>query len=531
MDVWNDRESRRQSEQHRLEMLLGNKGKNRLGQFATPPSLALEVMQYLCKLWPKSEETIRFLEPAIGTGAFYSALCRVFPERNVTEAVGIEVDSNYARSAISIWEGTRIQVIESDFTRRKAPDPDGRFNLIATNPPYVRHHHLSQADKVRLKEKVLGQVGIGINGLAGFYCYYLLLADEWLAEGGISAWLIPSEFMDVKYGLAVKHYLTTNVKLLHIHRFCPDDVQFSDALVSSAVVIFEKSPPSTNSRVTFSYGGSLLQPQLVREVPMTSLRALDKWNKYAMFGTGNGEEGIGRHGPTLGDLFTIKRGLATGDNHFFILEREQANRLGIPGEFLKPILPNPRALSTDVVSGDENGFPQITPHRVLLDCNLPENEVRRRFPEFWKYLESGKTRKIDKGYITSRRSPWYSQEKRPPPPFLCTYMGRMNNGNKPFRFIWNRSQATAHNVYLLLYPKPFLKEALRSNPQLERRLFAALRKIDTNRFTSEGRVYGGGLYKMEPKELAQISSECLSAFFGRLSRKKVGLNPRNGSLF
>src|SRR5438045_3950350 len=79
---------------------------------------------------------------------------------------------------------------------------------------------------------------------------YLLLADQWLSEGGISAWLIPSEFMDVKYGLAVKHYLTRNVKLLHIHRFCPHDVQFSDALVSSAVVVFEKSSPSTNGRVT-----------------------------------------------------------------------------------------------------------------------------------------------------------------------------------------------------------------------------------------------------------------------------------------
>jgi len=69
MDAWNDARNRAgKASSHRLEVLLGNKGKNRLGQFATPPSLALEVMQYLCKLWPKSEEAIRFLEPAIGTG-------------------------------------------------------------------------------------------------------------------------------------------------------------------------------------------------------------------------------------------------------------------------------------------------------------------------------------------------------------------------------------------------------------------------------------------------------------------------------
>jgi hypothetical protein len=161
-------------------------------------------------------------------------------------------------------------------------------------------------------------------------------------------------------------------------------------------------------------------------------------------------------------------------------------------------------------------------HRVLIDCKLPEEEVEKRFPGFWKYLQTGKARKADRGYLASRRSPWYSQENRPPPPFLCTYMGRTNNGRKPFRFIWNKSKATAHNVYLLLYPKAFLRDALESDPTLEGRLFAALRKIDTNRFMGEGRVYGGGLYKMEPKELAQISSDSFSVVLKRLRRTRGG---------
>jgi adenine-specific DNA-methyltransferase len=83
-------------------------------------------------------------------------------------------------------------------------------------------------------------------------------------------------------------------------------------------------------------------------------------------------------------------------------------------------------------------------------------------------------------------------------------MGRARNGKHPFRFLWNRSQATAHNVYLMLYPKGSLLAALKNRPELEERVFQALQRITPSQVVSEGRVYGGGLHKVEPKELAQI---------------------------
>jgi hypothetical protein len=83
-------------------------------------------------------------------------------------------------------------------------------------------------------------------------------------------------------------------------------------------------------------------------------------------------------------------------------------------------------------------------------------------------------------------------------------MGRSRNGKHPFRFIWNRSQATAHNVYLMLYPAGPLLAGLKRHPDLHAHVFEALQRITPAQLASEGRVYGGGLYKLEPKELAQI---------------------------
>ena len=52
--------------------------RNRLGQFATPTTLAQDILRYAATLL-SPDERVRFLDPAIGTGAFYSALRHVFP--------------------------------------------------------------------------------------------------------------------------------------------------------------------------------------------------------------------------------------------------------------------------------------------------------------------------------------------------------------------------------------------------------------------------------------------------------------------
>ena len=146
----------------------------------------------------------------------------------------------------------------------------------------------------------------------------------------------------------------------------------------------------------------------------------------------------------------------------------------------------------------------MSPLLYLLDCDAPEDQIGATWPRFYEYLQTGREQKIHEAYLASHRTPWYSQENRPPAPFLCTYMGRSRNGRHPFRFIWNRSQATAHNVYLMLYPKGPLLNALKQRPEVQVQIFEALQRITPAQFLSEGRVYGGGLHKMEPRELAQI---------------------------
>jgi adenine-specific DNA-methyltransferase len=370
--------------------------------------------------------------------------------------------------------------------------------------------------------KLAGRLsGLSLSGLTGLYGYFLLLADEWVSDDGICIWLIPAEFMDVNYGVPLKQYLLKRVTLLQVHRFASEDVQFTDALVSSSIVCFRKKPPSRDHRVDFTFGGSLNAPRQHRSVALAELRPDSKWNGRAP------EEKSSVPTLKLGDIFDIKRGLATGDNSFFILTPDRIRELGLPVQFFKPILPSPRYLEEDEVLADESGNPLIDRRLLLLDCRLPEERVRKEYPALWRYFESG-LKTVAKAYLCRSRSPWYSQENRPAPLFLCTYMGRTSRENgAAFRFILNHSIATAANVYLLLYPKGELSEVLHSRPETAKMVWTWLCSLSPDVLKSEGRVYGGGLHKVEPRELGNVPVGEIAWFLGLQS---LSANPVQLSL-
>lgn len=494
--------------------------RNQLGQFATPTELASEMLSYAQGLID-SEQPIRFLDPAFGTGAFYSALLKTFGPSQITQAQGYELDPHFAQPAAQLWADTPLALTITDFTRLSPPTQEiDRANLLICNPPYVRHHHLAVEEKARLQHLTRARLGIRLSGLAGLYCYFLLLSHDWLANGGLAGWLIPTEFMGVNYGKQIRQYLLKNVTLLHIHRFSPEDVQFGDALVSSAIVWFNKQTPLADHKVRFSYGGALSNPQTSRSISRAELLRADKWTQFP---TSAGppapvvqKEAAQR--PKLSDLFDIKRGVATGANRFFILPLEQIEKRGLPLELFTPILPSPRYLAIHEIEADADGYPMLDQRLFLLTCDLPERVVEAEYPALWDYLQEGVREGIDQRYLSRHRSPWYTQERRPAAPFLCTYMGRISStGNNPFRFILNRSKATAPNVYLLLYPKATLAAELQARPALLRSVWTALDGIPPEALMRAGRVYGGGLYKLEPSELANAPADGITTLLSTSS--------------
>lgn len=250
----------------------------------------------------------------------------------------------------------------------------------------------------------------------------------------------------------------------------------------------------------------MADPRMEKTIEATGLDSSNKWRFSAGSSGRNGEEDAIR----IGQLFDVKRGLATGANSFFILTEEKAREYDIPQVFLRSILPSPRFLHEDVITADKAGLPNTERRLFLLDCTEDPEVVKRRHPGLWHYLELGRAKGVADAYLCGNRKVWYFQERRQPALFLATYMGRSENTNRcPLHFYLNLSKAVVSNVFLNLYPKPFLGKLLEDDENRLGELLRSLQAVTCTQVVEEGRSYGGGLHKLEPREMGNIALQPL----------------------
>lgn len=506
-------EKQRQIIQEELDKKKSFEERNKLGQYATPFVLADAILKHT-KNFISENESIRFLDPSIGTGSFYSALLSNYNENHISKAVGFEIDNHYGQPAIDLWRGLPLTYNIGDFTVAKPPRlQTEKFNLIVCNPPYVRHHHIN-GQKSYLQDAARKACNVQLSGLSGLYCYFMALSHKWMSKDGLSVWLVPSEFMDVNYGEAIRKYLISEVTLLQIHRFDPNDVQFKDALVTSSIIWFKNRKPTQNHTAKFTYGGSLFNPCKEKEISIKTLTTESKWTRFPL----NGVKSTESHAK-LKDYFTVRRGIATGDNKYFILPLSEIIERNLPVQFFKPILPSPRYLKDDIVQTDNKGNPILNKQLYLLDCSLSTEEIKK-YPTLYQYIQEGVEKGVSERYLCKSRKSWYFQEEREESILYFTYMGRSDSVDKKiFRFILNYSKAIVTNSYLILYPKPILKTILTQQPDKVETLYEILNNIAEIDMIEEGRVYGGGLHKMEPKEFMNLSVPKLEEWVLSVNKK------------
>lgn len=468
--------------------------------FATPPELARDVataVTIYAGLSPNG--MVDFGDPAFGNGVLYAAAREAIGADRINSARVVEIDEATARSTSQRWSRSGISVLNADFLG--VPAEEGAWSMVLANPPYRRSQDITQ-NLSHLRAAIAERTGISVSARSDLYVYFLLQADAWLRQGGIAAWILPSEFQVTSYGVAIRRYLSTQVELLRIHTYDARDPLFDNALASTCVVIFRKRTPSPSHPSEVTFGGTLAEPGKIRHVPARTLAASARWSFAALdepLVVDHADDRFHR----LGELFDFSRGIATGANSYFVLDDTQLETLSVDRRWVRPLIPRARHVPDGQIFGDDQGDPLPRSGRWLIDTSATVDEIGDGSPEFADYLRRLEAAVGDRFLVARRPSP-FKQERREPAPFLFVYMAKTDTRTP--RFLVNYSRAVHLNNMIGMYPKPRLWELFSSTDQV----YDALRSITVAEFELAGRSYGNGLLKLEPRELRELPLKSLS---------------------
>jgi adenine-specific DNA-methyltransferase len=489
--------------------------RRRFAQFFTPSAIASLMADWVSENSPKT-----VLDPALGTGILARAIGKRLPK---TKILGYEIDPAVAVAAkrAILLAGLNIDLREMDFLDS---DPNERFDGVIANPPYLRHHDLPDS------AKRIAQIGsacdIRLSGLTNVYALFLLDCCRRLNSGGRLAFIIPTEWANSNFGKPIKEYLLKHGLLRAIIYVCHTNTIFEDALTTSSILLVEKSEMLPNSVKTLFVANDAKLPRLnelfgtessrflmaTRHVQSERLLQTSKWDDLFRRGDILVPNGF----VPLRLLATTKRGIATGANGFFHVSLMAALERGLREERLIPCI----GKANDVTSLNFGTMDLAE----LIGKGRPTHLINfsgELTPAEQAYIQHGENEGLHQRYLTQKRSPWYSNERIHVAPIWAAVFGR-----ECMRFIVNTARVANLTSFHGVYP-------LRSDLKFVHALAASLNsRVVQGVMKSEIRVYGGGLNKVEPRDLLDVKVPdlrgCSSATLERLGALMIG---QSGSHF
>lgn len=416
------------------------------------------------------------VDAGAGTGRFTFAAAARFPKACV---LAVEQNAELVallRTAIQHADlQGRVFVIEGDF-RTVHLELAGRV-LFVGNPPYVRHHDIGTQWKAWYRDG-MARRGISASQLAGLHAHFMLRMAALARPGDCWCLVTAAEWLDNGYGSALRQ-LTTQPQGLGLQALWlapPEEPVFADALVSA--VVFAGTVGEDVRRVSFGrVAGHRLTA--LRGLDSAAVQASERWSELCQF-----EERPPSSGTEIGDLFKVTRGQVTGLNAAWILPPDAPadwQALGVAA-----VTRAREIIDGTVLAGD-------AAKRVRRVIDLP-SELDQLAPHLRaaadQLVARARVLGAHSSYVARQRAAWFSVGMRAPPAAFVSYMGR-----RPPVFSPNPHGLSYLNIAHGLYPRV---------PVSLSELTRMLDHLNVNTALFSGRVYGGGLAKFEPSDIARL---------------------------
>jgi predicted RNA methylase len=437
------------------------------------------------------------MDPSCGDGRFLA----VAAQQGVRRLVGCDVNSTAIAETAQRLSAAEVEaeLLSSDFFFVE-PDEIKPVDLIVGNPPFIRYQRFSGESRRRALASAL-RLGARLTQLTSSWAPFLLHAAQFLQPGGSLAMVVPAELTQTKYGLIALRALLRSFGSLTL-------IAFEHNL------FFEHAQEETCLLLASDRGA--LSCDDVRLIPLVSMEELDSLDlpesdsdqgvrvqldedltvRFATALLNPDERAAWEQAEEIksvrpiGTLATVVNGYVTGDNKFFHRPLTDTGPDGYPSTWFFPVARSSRSLKgielteSDIASLEQQG----TPHHLL----IPQDDL---FDADGKALQrliaEGEQQKVPQRFKCRTRRPWWKVPGVQQADLLVAYM----SGSYP-RASLNRAGAFYANSLHGLHVGAGLPIEL-----LAVSFYSTLTLLSLE---IEGRSYGGGILKVEPRELDRV---------------------------
>ena len=258
---------------------------------------------------------------------------------------------------------------------------NGGFDVIVTNPPYVRQELISENEK-----KYFSNHYRVYEGNADYYVYFYERAFNILKDNGYFGLICSNKFTRARYGKKLRAYIL-NYKLIAYDDYSNKTV-FNDASVDPAVLIMNKSN-GINNNILIDKDFNLPQSNFSEDIWI--------FESPSIF---NLKEKLLNMGNKLGDLnVEINRGITSGYNKAFVIDDKTKKQLIADNKdnakLIKPILKG-RDIKANNIQFKNSYLLYIT-----WDCKI------NNFSSIKNYLSQFKSKLSDRAEVKKGRYKWY----------------------------------------------------------------------------------------------------------------------------
>jgi adenine-specific DNA-methyltransferase len=462
--------------------------RKRWGQFFTPGPVAAFMVE-----WAVSDGCRSVLDPATGPGLFLELAAGRLPSD--AALVGYEVDEALATICRArVHEATgRVPTV---FCRDFLLHADGRYDAVVCNPPYLCHRDITYGRD--LWRSIDALAGRRLSRLTNAYGLFLLTIAHRLSARGRAAIILPAEFLNADFAVPIKAHLLEANLLDGLLAFDHRGLIFSNAQTTACIILLraDRRPgePVALAHLANADGLGCLAAELRSRVDDPGSRVrwlspdrLDPRQKWEAIVAGESRCGSRQGMVPLGSLAWCQRGIATGANGYFTLTWAEVERRGLQTH-VRPCITKAADVRAPVFTARELQQLKDKGRRAYLLSPTDEGDSAVR-----RYLAEGVSQGVHLRYLTSHKRPWWAPERREPAPILVTVFGRGR-----LRFVLNRAGALNLTAFHGIYPRDL-------TPSQVCALFAWLCTDACHQLMSgEIRRYGGGLLKLEPRDVERI---------------------------